>query len=275
MTPVSRSLPSLLGLPVEILMDIYLNLDLDSIFNISATSKPFQELYRERRVAILLPILRRDFSPFPELLQVYTARAEDIVGTQTYHARQVVFQRSIYDVGVPLDHHEIPALGNPMAPPMKPTTSRRVLLNDGDIDPILGMCLITRQWERLFPQMRWVQEPANCRSLREHERFRFRRSFYRWWLYGTYFHGELPRPRVGLPEPLVEDIRTSQLRYYSTSELLELTDLLEAIKDLISNYICPRLDPVHDVSLPHVSIYLTRYLISISSPILSLQTTSQ
>lgn len=250
MTPVSRSLPCLPGLPVEILMDIYQFLDADSIFSMSATSKPFQELYRERRVAILLPILQRDFSPFHELLQVYTARVEDIVGTQTYNFRQIVFQRSIHDMGVALDPRDAPPLADYAPTRTKGTASRKFMLNDGDIDSVLKMCLITRQWERLFPQMRWIQEPANCRSLREHERFRFRRSFYRWWLYGTYFHGELPRPRTGLPEPLVEDIRTSQLRYYSTSELLELTDLLEAIKDLISNYICPRLDPVHDVGVP-------------------------
>ncbi|KOS18446.1 hypothetical protein ESCO_001045 [Escovopsis weberi] len=42
---------------------------------------------------------------------------------------------------------------------------------------------------------------------------------------------------------MVRDIRTSFLRYFSSSELFELMDFVEVVKDLISYYICPRLDP--------------------------------
>lgn len=240
------------NLPVEILLEIYSHLDISSIFSVSATSKAMQHLFQERRVEILIPILSREFSPFDELLQVYTAKAVDIVGSGTYHPRQIVIQRSAMDKGVRIGS-EVPAKASYKASSSRQavisTAAQSTILTEDDMDKILKMCRLVRQWEQIFPQMRWFQEPENCRALRSHEMARFRRAFYRWWLYGVYFHGELPRPRVGLPEPLVEDIRTSQLRYYSTSELLELMDLLEAIKDLICHYICPRLDPTsYDVS---------------------------
>lgn len=98
--------------------------------------------------------------------------------------------------------------------------------------------------------MRWFNQPEDCRFLRPHESFRFRRALYRWWLYGVYFHGEFPRPRVGHPEPHVDDIRTSQMRHHSTAELLELMDFLETIKDVILHYICPRLDPSQNTVSP-------------------------
>jgi len=51
------------------------------------------------------------------------------------------------------------------------------------------------------------------------------------------------------------------MRYYSTSELLELMDLVETMKDVVLHYICPRLDPGqqqqqvdHDHSEPAVLI---------------------
>lgn len=245
------------GLPVEILLDIYSHLDISTIFSISATSKCLQYLFEEHRATILIPILSREFSPFDELLQVYTAKSEDIAGRTIYQPRQVIFQRYPGDYGLVIEAQDLPTLSTYHTEKVSKSTtaSRKVLgqsqsvLTERDLDPILEMCLLVRKWERLFPQMRWLQEPENCRSLRIHELARFRRAFYRWWLYGTYFHGELPRPRVGLPEPLVADIRTSQLRYYSTAELLELMDLLETTKDIILHYICPRLIPsLQDVS---------------------------
>lgn len=237
---------------MEILLEIYSHLDVSTIFNVSATSKTMRHLFQERRVEILIPILSREFSPFDELLQVYTAKSVDIVGSATYHPRRIVFQRSAMDKGVHIAS-EVPAKASYKGSGVQSaasSASQPTILTEDDMDKVLTMCRLVRQWEQIFPQMRWFQEPENCRTLRPHEMARFRRAFYRWWLYGVYFHGELPRPRIGLPEPLVEDIRTSQLRYYSTSELLELMDLLEAIKDLICHYICPRLDPSsYDVSV--------------------------
>lgn len=244
----------LTGLPTEILLEIYHNLDLASIYQLSLTSQLFAHLFALRKVAILLPVLSRDFSPFDELLQVYTAKPEDLICTNRslYKVRKVIFRRYAGDTGVLMT----PALGgNSQVGITNAATTkeggrglleketRTVILTEKDLKPILKSCRLVQEWEEIFPQMRWFYQPEDCRYLRPHESVRFRQAFYRWWLYGFYFHQGLPPPHEGLPDLYVDDIRTSLLRYYSTSDLLELMDLVETMKDVVLQYICPRIDP--------------------------------
>lgn len=268
-TTKGRRAVSLAGLPTEILLDIYRDLDIASIFELSLTSQFFHDLLAHRKASILLPVMIREFSPFDELVQVYTASADDLLCTHgggLYQPRRVIFKR--YDGDVGLDLTPSKALtAAPLAPAQQndqedagftqvtkkgkahpffssaSSSLKTKILTSADIAPLLKHCQLVRKWEELFPSMRWFYDPEQCRSLRPHEQARFRRALYRWWLYGVYFHEDLPRPRVGLPEPRVDDVRTSQMRRHPTSELLELMDLVETMKDVVLHYICPRLDP--------------------------------
>ncbi|KAJ4127252.1 hypothetical protein NW768_008880 [Fusarium equiseti] len=248
-------------LPNEILLEIYHQLDLDGVFNLCATHDTFHELFTKKRASILLPVLTREFSPFDELLQVYTASIEDLdCRSGLYIPRRAIFKRFSGDTGTVLapscDHRPAEAAeavsgfitlnkpGKPTIPSVQP--HKTVVLTEADLKPLLSYCSLVLKWQARFPQMRWFHEPENCRHLRGHEAERFRRAMYRWWLYGFYFHGEFPRPRIGLPEPGVDDVRLSQLRFYSTSELVELMDLVETMKDVVLHYLCPRLDPSQD-----------------------------
>lgn len=74
---------SLKALPTEILLDIYQNLDLTSISELSLTCKHFHNVFKERKTSIILPVLFREYSPLDELLQVCLAKAEDIVPART------------------------------------------------------------------------------------------------------------------------------------------------------------------------------------------------
>lgn len=249
-----KDIVGLTGLPMEILLDIYRHLDISSIYDLSLASRFFYRLLSHKKATILLPALIREFSPLDELLQVYTASADDLSSTYgaAYMPRRVIFKRFVGDPGIVLASGSnavqpqggVTQMVNSRRPggPVTPGT-RTVVLTEKDFAPLLKHCQLVRKWEELFPSMRWFYEPESCRSLRIHEKERFRRAFYRWWLYGIYFHRDLPRPRIGLPEPLVDDIRTIQMRHHSTSELLELMDLVETMKDVILHYICPRLDP--------------------------------
>lgn len=263
--PLPRHRPAFLAnLPAEILLDIYQHLDLDSILRLAFTNSSFLSFFELRKALIILPVLARDFSPFDELLQIVTASSADLDGqTGTYHPKRVIYQRFPGDSGQVLAPpvnglSDVPkgftTINKPRKPPPAPaSTSKTVILKQSHLDSIIAVCRLVQQWEDIFPHMRWYHAPADCRSLREHERLRFRRAFYRWWLYGIYFHGDAARPRVAFPEPFVQDIRVSQLRYHSTCELLELMDLTETINDLILQYICPRLDP-NNVSLSLVTM---------------------
>lgn len=249
-----------MGLPLEILLEIYQQLDVDSIFELSTTNHFFLGFFEQRKTPILLPALQRDFSPLGDLLQVYTASEADIaMEGELYKPRKVIFRRSVGDAGLVLAHGLQPRSVPPESlhddlqsvirghnrPLSTVKSSNTIILTGCDLGPLLRMCHVVRRWEELFPQLRWFHQPEMCRFLRPHEQLRLRRALYRWWLYGIYFHGEFPRPRIGHPEPLVDDIRTSQMRFHSTGELLELMDLLETIKDLILQYIFPRLGPGH------------------------------
>ena len=252
--------PSFLAdLPKEILLDIFVHLDLGSITRLSLVNREFRQLYEQKRLSILLPVLMRDFEPFDEFLQLYTATAEDLVVKRgIYKPRRVVFKRFFGDSGIVLSPAGTSKDASPAANTKAGFTevgksgkanggnspwASTVVLTERDLDPMLKKLLVMQRWYELFPQMRWMYTPEDCRMLRPHESTRFRKAFYRWWLYGIYFHGQLPRPREGLPEPHLEDIRISMLRYYSTTELLELLDLVQTMKDVIMNYIYPRLNP--------------------------------
>ncbi|QPG93746.1 hypothetical protein C2857_002201 [Epichloe festucae Fl1] len=247
----------LAGLPVEILLEIYQQLDLQAILKLSITNTEFFQFFQRRKIDILLPVLQRDFSPFDEFLQAYTASAGDIVNSGQYKPRKIAFKRFVGDAGLVLsgEGQNVAASDNGSesrflqvskahkTPKVSRALATTVFLTERDVPGLLKHCRLVREWEELFPQMRWFHQPEDCRLLRAHEQLRFRRALYRWWMYGVQFHGDFPRPQVGHPEPYVDDIRTSQMRYHSTAELLELMDLLETIKDVILHYICPRLDP--------------------------------
>ncbi|KAG5970083.1 hypothetical protein E4U58_000784 [Claviceps cyperi] len=238
-------------LSIEILLEVYQHLDLHAISKLSISNTEFYHFFQRHKISILLPVLQRDFSPFDEFLQAFTASAGDVADGGQYKPRTILFKRFAGDAGLVLSGGvQVPAASgdaqvsktSTMAN-MSQMSTPAVFLTERDIPGLLKQCRVVHEWEDLFPHMRWYYQPEDCRLLRPHERIRFRRAFYRWWMYGVHFHGDSPRPRVGHPEPGVNDIRTSQMRYHSTAELLELMDLLETVRDVIVQYICPRLDP--------------------------------
>lgn len=270
MTTYKARDPCLTSLPIEILLEIYHQLDMDGVYNLSATHRTLYELFTKRKAYILLPVMSREFYPLDELLQVYTASAADIEPPRTLYApRKIIFKRYIGDQGLVLaPRSEYLSILSPSSslgstgvksaqtPDLYHTSLKTVVLTEQDLKPLLAYCRLTWKWQERFPQMRWMYEPQNCRQLRTHEAARCRRALYRWWLYGFYFHGDIPRPRIGLPEPGVHDIRTSQLRHHSTAELLELMDMVEVMKDMVLHYIYPRLDS----SLGCVGVCINKYV---------------
>ncbi|TDZ40354.1 hypothetical protein CTRI78_v010307 [Colletotrichum trifolii] len=252
-------LDGLEGLPVEMILDIYKQLDIGSIFSLGQVNTLFHGLLKRNKAAILLPVLQQEFSPFAELLQVYTASDQDLsLYGATFQPRRVIFRRFPGDTaGLVLSRGGMPSstvlapeqvMFNAILSNGKPTSTlslpapQLVALTDGDLPSLLQCCRVVRQWEELYPQLHWFSIPEDCRQLTDSEKFKLRRALYRWWLYAFYFHGELPRPRGGQPEAFVNDIRNSHMRIHSTCELLEIRDIFEAGKALVRHYIFPNLE---------------------------------
>ncbi|KAL0940663.1 F-box domain protein [Colletotrichum truncatum] len=258
-TETAGKLDGLEGLPIEIILDIYQQLDVCSIFSLGQVNTLFHGLLKRNKAAILLPVLQREFSPFTELLQIYTASEQDLSQYgDTFQPRRVVFRRFPGDLtgvilsrgGVhtnyaPFSEHVLftgsLSNGKPPSTNVLPAP-RSVALVDRDLDSMLRHCLVVRRWEELYPQLHWFSTPEDCRQLDDSEKFKLRRALYRWWLYAFYFHGELPRPRSGGPEPFVNDVRTSQMRFHPTRELMEMKDLFTSVKILVRHYVYPNLE---------------------------------
>ena len=257
MANMAPSTTSLTGFPAEILLDIFKNLDIESVFQLASVNKAIYSFVEFNKATIVLPILQKEFSPFDELLHLFTASEEDLRSPgATYQPRKVVFKSSPLDLrGITLaigGFRTSTSKGDSFTPVSKGFRARSstvlssprtaVLVGNRTLDSLLKYCRIVRKWEELFPQFRWSREPANCRWLNDDEKLRLRRALYRWWLYAVHFHGDMPRPRRGLPEPYVDDIRTSHIRMLPTAEVAELHDLLGTVKDLIKEYFCPWLE---------------------------------
>lgn len=246
------------NLPAELRLDICHHLDLESVFKLARVNRSFNTIINSNKLEILLPILRRDFSPLDELLQVFTAAEEDLdTPGYTYRPRRVVLLRTGGKSALVLakgDFHPpgyIEEACNGFTQVRKSGTRgyahedrtiQTKVLDQDDLDALLKYCFVVRQWEELFPHLRWIKEPAYCRFLERHEQHRFRRALYRWWLYAFYFHGNLPRPHSAQPVAFVDDIRICQMRRYPTCELVEILDLLTAVFHLVQHYICPTLE---------------------------------
>lgn len=268
MTPeATGTLDGLEGLPAEILLDIYRHLDVESVYLLAQTNSLFHGLLQRNRSQILLPILQREFSPFDELLQVYTASEEDLnyLG-HTFQPRRIIYRRFPGDVAgivlcrggmahqgstVMAHFSEVHERGKPTMGATSLSRPRTVTLTERDLGPLLRYCMTVRKWEELYPRLHWFDEPENCRVLEPSEKEKLRRALCRWWLHARYFHGDHPRPRRGEPEPFVHDIRTSQMRVYPTSQLAELKALIVSVKNLIRHYIYPNLEQkLSEVGMP-------------------------
>lgn len=250
--------PKLDNLPIEVRLDICHHLDIESLFNLAQANRSFNELITSNKIRIILPVLQRDFSPFDELLQVFTASEEDLfTANHTYQPRRVVLMRPDGKSAIVLakggfsppssagdgvgSFTQVRKAGKPGRTNAE-SHIQTVVLNQDDLGSLLKFCFVVRQWEELFPHLRWIKEPAHCRFLRPHEQHRLRRALYRWWLYAFYFHGDFPRPYSWQPAAFVDDIRICQMRMYATNELIEMLDLLAAVFHLVQHYICPTLE---------------------------------
>jgi len=97
---------------------------------------------------------------------------------------------------------------------------------------------VANKWADIYPLKKWKEDFVNRRLLSEPERARVRRAIYRLWLYGRAFHTpSLPRELRLVPE--VMHNRAELLYTWPTDELLEMMDVREVMRDVLSSNVCP------------------------------------
>lgn len=215
----------ILNLPVELVLKVFQNLNLDSAFRLSETCKKLHGVFIAHHEALTLAVLAVELSPLDSLLQCIVQKGEDLAVPLGPCLR-----RRIYHRGKLVSEGETPA----------PREEAHILLPPVSLDQehfrrLISAHRLVKDWEQLFPRYRFRGCATDCRELRSHEKERLRGAIYRWMSYAQYFHGDFKRPSRLIPRARSMDIRCRKLRVLSTMELIELEDLWDTVVSIVGH----------------------------------------
>ena len=95
-----------------------------------------------------------------------------------------------------------------------------------------------KKWVEVYPSKKWRTDFENRRLITSEESHRLRRAIYRLWLYSRAFHN-VRYSRTGRMQRHVILERAELLHNWSTSELAEIEDVRELLREIIQSHICP------------------------------------
>ncbi|KAI1780604.1 hypothetical protein F4818DRAFT_11786 [Hypoxylon cercidicola] len=112
-------------------------------------------------------------------------------------------------------------------------------LNMSDVTEIWHMAKKVDEWVEFFPRGCWRDNPEYRRCLRPAEEVRLRKAVSRWWLYSHHHHGFWHAWRsFKEPKKWDNDTRLNHIRRMATDEILELLDLWEFVREVVSQDLC-------------------------------------
>ena len=95
-----------------------------------------------------------------------------------------------------------------------------------------------QRWTEYYPLKKWKNDYENRRLLTDQERYHVRRAVYRLWLYSKAFHNSrYARTTRNLRQNVLE--RAELLHNWNSTELAEMEDVREVIRDVVQRSICP------------------------------------
>lgn len=115
---------------------------------------------------------------------------------------------------------------------------RTAPISEALLHQIVKVGRVAQRFEELYPFKKWKTDYSHRRLLTSSERYIARRALYRLWLFDKAFHNAAyVRTCRGLPETVRE--RAALLQNWSTSELAEMLDVHQVLRDIVANNICP------------------------------------
>ncbi|CZT48962.1 uncharacterized protein RSE6_09736 [Rhynchosporium secalis] len=231
---------SITTLSTEILQKIYDLSELQDLLAVSRTCKRTYRVFIGRKMHLLTRGLHNSYSPLPSLLKLTLANEPD---------------KSRRPIGTEI---RIDALLSRVTsvPPIK-----NLKLTLEQMKKMVYYGRIADRWTELYPRLRWRVGSDSRRLLHGHEKERLRRAIYHHWTYTSLFHSRTytsysPYP----PSPAShDDPRHRLLRTYSTTEHIQLSELLVHLEQLVeldlypSNSVIRSQDPYSE-SLPTKAI---------------------
>ena len=203
-------------LSTEILQKIYEYATVHDVLRFARASKKNFNAYMGRRLPILKRAIHNSYSPLPDLIRLVISdepeQSRKLLGTEIrLHAR----------------------------------LNRMVQIRD-DTSITLGMIIkmiqygrVAERWMEIFPQLRWRFGYNNRRLLNPHEQERLRAAIYRYWTYNNLFHSQSFIQYNSHNPYRRDDIRTRLLRTYSTIDLIQLSEFLAHVAQLLGDIIHP------------------------------------
>lgn len=221
--------PSLEIMPVELLVQIFTELDLEDALALAKTSLLLARVFKDNWNSILLPILSREFSPVESLLRIPHPDYEDRPLSAWHRPRT-------YFGGILISKEEIKEVDDKKAfPDGKALPELR--FERKHMGTLIRRCRVVKKWEYDFPSLRFSEHDFKRRLLKPHENERLRHALYAWWHYAWLFHRDHEGPSWarsrGMP-----DIRCNNLRQMTTLQLYQLQDLWKTLRAEVSR-LCP------------------------------------
>ncbi|KAG0648160.1 hypothetical protein D0Z07_6020 [Hyphodiscus hymeniophilus] len=201
---------SITQLSTEILQKIYEYAKIQDLLHLAQSSKRNYRIYLGRRTHLLEQAMHNSYSPLPDLYKLVLSSEPDKsrkpLGTEI--RRNLIVNRLIETKAMPNLTVEL-------------------------LTKMATYGKIADRWTELYPQIRWRHNSNNRRLLRPDEQERLRGAIYRYWTYNTLFHDstytqfdpDFPRSQ--------EDLRLRILRTYTSIELIQLTEYVDKMRQLI------------------------------------------
>ncbi|EME81848.1 uncharacterized protein MYCFIDRAFT_211476 [Pseudocercospora fijiensis CIRAD86] len=115
---------------------------------------------------------------------------------------------------------------------------RSVPMSEALLRQVVKVGRVAQRYEEIYPFKKWKTEWAYRRSLTNDERFILRRAIYRLWLFDKAFHNTSHvRTCRGIPDIVRE--RAALLHNWNTSELAQILDIHQVLRDIVANNVCP------------------------------------
>ncbi|KAB5585304.1 hypothetical protein GE09DRAFT_1070180 [Coniochaeta sp. 2T2.1] len=217
--------PSLRSLPTELLIKIFSELPIKDAFHLAQTNRNLHGIYKEHAMQILKPIFTREFGPLEPLLRIAANSCADVDPPfETWLSFPISFGGK--SISNDPEHSNLP----------------RVRFGKEHIPNIMEVVKAVSQWELAIPRLRFAKVTVERRSLRPHEKERFRRALYTLWRYSNTYHKHFDDHDVRedwFRSREFRELRANSLRALSTAELHELKDLWETIRSAVTTQLCP------------------------------------
>ena len=207
---------SITELSTEVLQKVYEYTKIQDLFSLAQASKRNYRVYLGRRTRLLEQAMHNSYSPLPDLYKLVLSnepeKSRKPLGTE--NRRNLILNRLI-------ETRETPSL---------------------TVELLIKMAIygkVADRWTEIYPQIRWRHNSNNRRLLRPDEQERLRGAIYRYWTYNTLFHDptftqfdpDFPRSQ--------DDPRLRILRTYTSIELIQLTEYVDKMHQLIQMDLYP------------------------------------